>query len=386
MDNKLKSLLLAQQACFLMTFEDLADFYSKNLFYLKDYTIICATNYKNSIDLYSLFTDIEGIKNHLHTPFVNGKINIVNNKILQRLYYKNKVDTGMQFCVSFDTQTISYFNRYYRGNVASLPTNLKTFIQLLYNQNISVDYIPYSMENLLFANKDIDSVYDTIYTFERLYYKENESDEYCHMQTKKVINWYESMRNRNETEFIHLYKSVYISLLKMCHIQLFHTSWLIDKKMETLCEFMNSTISQMLHPELILAYNFFQKGQNYNFFGKIQKGRTDIVNSIKNMAWDLFHLRMLEINCAFKNHDVVNAVIPYFFTYDERLKNISECYALKGIAVNEKTHERTPIYTNINTIIPYIAKYSDEVHIVKRASRRQQIDLCDVINRLENSF
>lgn len=173
MDNKLKSLFLAQQACYLMTFEDLVDFYSNNLYYLKDYTIICATNYKNSIDLHSLFTDIEGIKNHLHTPFVNGKVNIVNNQILQRLYYKNKVDTGMQFCVSFDTQTISYFNRYYRGNVASLPTNLKTFIQLLYNQNISVDYIPYSMENLLFSNKNIDSVYDTIYTFERLYYKEN---------------------------------------------------------------------------------------------------------------------------------------------------------------------------------------------------------------------
>ena len=72
MDTKLKSLLLAQQVCCLSTFEDMVDFYRKNLPYLKDFTIISATDYRNSIDLYSAFADIEGIKNHLHTPFING--------------------------------------------------------------------------------------------------------------------------------------------------------------------------------------------------------------------------------------------------------------------------------------------------------------------------
>lgn len=162
MDTKLKSLLLAQQVCCLLTFEDMVDFYRKNLPYLKDYTIISATNYRNSIDLYSAFAGIEGIKNHLHTPFIDGKVNVVNHQILKRLHWKNKVYTGMQYCVSFDTQTVSYFNRYYRKKDISLPTDISTFVQLLYNQNISVDYIPYSMENLLFSNKDSDSIYDTI--------------------------------------------------------------------------------------------------------------------------------------------------------------------------------------------------------------------------------
>lgn len=386
MDTKLKSLLLAQQVCCLLTFEDMVYFYRKNLPYLKDYTIISATDYRNSIDLYSAFADIEGIKNHLHTPFIDGKVNVVNHQILKRLHWKNKVYTGMQYCVSFDTQTVSYFNRYYRKKDISLPTDISTFVQLLYNQNISVDYIPYSMENLLFSNKDSDSIYDTIYTFERLYYRANKSKSYCDEKTKQILTWYKKMRDKNGSRFTDLYNSVYIALLKMCYIQLTHPSLSVDKKMENICEFMNSTVSQMLYPELILAHNFFQKGQRYNFFGKIQKGRSDIIQSIKNMAWDLFHLRMLEVDCGFKNHNEANAVIPCFFTYDERLKNIRDCYALKGIAINEKTHESTPVYANITQIIPYITKYSNEINVIRRANHRSQINIYNIIETLEKDI
>ena len=134
MDTKLKSLLLAQQVCCLLTFEDMVDFYRKNLPYLKDFTIISATDYRNSIDLYSAFADIEGIKNHLHTPFIDGKVNVVNHQILKRLHWKNKVYTGMQYCVSFDTQTVSYFNRYYRKKSQyNLQFSLEKNVYICYN-------------------------------------------------------------------------------------------------------------------------------------------------------------------------------------------------------------------------------------------------------------
>lgn len=76
---------------------------------------------------------------------------------------------------------------------------------------------------------------------------------------------------------------------------------------------------------------FFNYGTNIKFFGKIQKGRKDIIKNLKNMAWDIFHLQNTFNNLFIipKNADFI---IPFFISYDQRLKDIAPIYKLKSAA------------------------------------------------------
>lgn len=84
-----------------------------NLYYLhrnmlKDWTFIVATNETDNMNLYEGLENISGIKDRMFTPFVNGRVSIINDKILKRCITKNDSRARFFRCVSFDTQTVSY--------------------------------------------------------------------------------------------------------------------------------------------------------------------------------------------------------------------------------------------------------------------------------------
>lgn len=387
MDSQnLDMMMLLQIASDISTFEDLVSFFSFYQDYLNDYTLINATDNSNSINIYSVFSNEKDIENHLSTPFFNGKINIANKRILKRLKWKRRVYTGLEMCVSFDTQTVSYFNRYYRKQLTSLPSDIDKAINLLYKNNVGVDYIPYTMENLMFSSENIKSVHDSIYTFERLYHKDKKSKKKCVKQAEQITQWYTKTRSSNYFEARHLFCHVYAALLKMCYIQLKFPHFSVGKKMDLLCEFMNLQLFTMLQPELILAKQYFQHGQDYYFFGKVQKGRTDVVKIIKNMAWDLFHMRMLEAGCAYKSSKKSDVFVPCFFTYDKRLHQVKECYELKSMAINNKTYQRFTFYAKTDEIVEYIKKYSTAEKLLERNANRSTVNVDKLIKELEKDI
>ena len=151
--KKLLSLLILQEASKYRTLESLTEFYMENLPLLFEYTIINSTEGDNTVDLYAPFTDISKVENQLYTPFTNGKVNIVNENIVRRGILTGDGKTGMQGYVSFDTQVISYFHRYYKAQGNSLPKNIQDVIKLLYEKRIGVEYFAYTVENLFFSTK-----------------------------------------------------------------------------------------------------------------------------------------------------------------------------------------------------------------------------------------
>ena len=97
------------------SFADMFELYLHNLDVLKDWTFIVATTEPDNMDLYAGMEDIEGIKERMFTPFANGRVSIINYKIFKRCWQKNDSRVRMQKCVSFDTQTVSYIERYYKN-------------------------------------------------------------------------------------------------------------------------------------------------------------------------------------------------------------------------------------------------------------------------------
>ncbi len=387
MDNRdLEKMLLLQTASDINTFEDLVSFFILHQEHLNDYTLINATDNSSSIDIYSVFSNEKSAENHLSTPFVDGRINIINKRILRKVLRNKQAQTGLEMCVSFDTQTVSYFNRYYRKQLTSLPKDIDKAINLLYEHNVGVDYIPYTMENLMFSSENIDNVLDSICTFELLYHKNEKNKKKCMKEAKKITKWYKKMRSNNSSEVNRLFYHVYATILKMCYIQLKFPHRSVEKKMELLCEFMHNELCTMLQPELILSKQYFKYGQDYRFFGKVQKGRDDIVKTIKNMSWDLFHMRMLEAGCAYKKSKKSDVFVPCFFTYDKRLQEAKGCYELKSIAINHKTHQRFPFYAQIDEIIEYIEKYSTAEKLLERNAKRGTVNIDKLIEELEKDI
>lgn len=217
--EKIMVMQCLQQMSELDSFQSMTDFFLDNYYYLNEYTIINATDCPQSTDLYSVFDGIERIRDQLYTPFFSGKINAINARIAKRAL---KSGNGKFFsirCISFDTQTVSYLYRYYIKQVNSLPRNIESVLNVIKKRNIDVDYIPYSMENLLFSEEKNEEVWNSIFAFEKLY-DNKASDEQCAKNTDKIINLYKKIKDEGTFEPLRLYPLLYAVLLKMCKSKL----------------------------------------------------------------------------------------------------------------------------------------------------------------------
>lgn len=320
---------------------------------LKEIAIIKATDEEGAVDLYEPFEKIKDIKENLYTPFYNGKVYFFSERTFSTLNSSGISYTCQQRCISFDTQTISYLDRYYKGQEKEIPGNIKSVLELMKFREIGVDHIPYVTENLLLSNKNEESVKDTLLSFEVLFYN-GKRPLRNKMYVRRMLRNLESLRKDFDKKRV--YYSLYRILMKMSYIQFRYSKKSLEEKMTMMCCFMKEEIGLMLFAELIVAKKYFERGQNFKFFGKIQKGRGDLLESLKNMAWDLFHLRFLEYDCVWTTNPYADIFVPYFYTYDKRLLEVRECYMLQALAINKRTRDHFPIYVHQNEIMPYIQK------------------------------
>ncbi|MDD4699078.1 MAG: hypothetical protein PHV07_02320 [Oscillospiraceae bacterium] len=340
-----EQLHMISKICTVDNIEESIKLFIEYMPFLSTVSIIKTNQNEAGIDIYELFKEIPNIKNHLYTPFYNGKVNFINTNTIVRYILTGNALSVNQSCVSFDTQTVSYLKRYLDGKQKELPENISSVLRIMQLNNIGVDYIPYTVENLLYESKEIDVVLETVFSFEKLYYNNKKSDKYCLKSAKKILSFYNSNKTRIFYEFNDLYQKVYVTLLTIISIKLMYQKQSLELKMKRLYDFMQNELRIFLIPEINIAYKYFKLGQNFTFFGKVQKNKKDILKCIKNMSWDLFHLRFLEMECKYINSKKVDMFIPFMFTYDKRLLEIKKFYELNALAVSVETNERFSFYT-----------------------------------------
>ncbi len=337
----IKSLISAMGQ--MTTFADMMTLYSLNRSLLKDWTFIVSTSETDNMDLYSGMNKTEGIKERLFTPFTNGRVSVINDKIYNRCIKQNDSRARIYRCVSFDTQTVSYIERYYRNGSAPYD-GFDSVIHMLKEEFIGIDYIPYTLENLMFDSNNKDSVNQTLLAFEMLCSENRGNEKACKKRVKSILSLYDKINHQVSFFPKNLYNEVYLSLLKMCQIQLKHPKSSLDKKLNKFINFMNTELCRILQPELNLAKLYFSTGNSCGFFGKIQVGNKNIITHLRNMTWDLFHLRFMCYSSTLFDNKKCDASIPYFFTYDKRLQDVRRCYDLQLLATNTKDGSVVPIY------------------------------------------
>lgn len=340
---------LTNQISQLTSFADMFDFYLLNRSVLKDWTFIVSTKEPNNMDLYDGLEKISGIRERLFTPFSNGRVSIINDRILQRCLSNDDSRARTFRCVSFDTQTVSYIERYYKKGTVSYE-GFETVIQLLKSGDLGVDHIPYTIENLMFDLSRKDSVERTLFAYEMLVGENAGNEKVCWEQVRAIVSMYEKEEFEFPFEIKEQYKTIYLSLLKMSQIQLEHQKESVEKKLKIFVEFITTKLYRMMQPEINLAKVYFSKGSNCGFFGKIHKGNKNVLEQLKNMTWDLMHLRFMDYSSMMFDATEGDALIPYFFTYDKRLQDIRECYSLQALAINPHTYSVFPIYVMVEGI------------------------------------
>ena len=164
------------------------------------------------------------------------------------------------------------------------------------------------------------------------------------------------------------YLSYYLSLLVMADIVLNNKGLTLLQKEEKYAEVFHYKVGLISEREANLAKLFFVYGTKVSFFGKIQKGNKNIIKDIKNMAWDVFHINNTIHNICIQSNKMIDFTMPYFITYDRRLKEILPIYKINSAAFVKGTFDKY-IHYQTDLIDPII---KNKYFVLKSFSERME--------------
>lgn len=305
---------------------------------------------------------------------------------------------GMDIELSMDTNVVSYLMQYQEGK--KVPEDFTLCIDYLIEEHLNYDPMHYFYENVRFFGKPKQQItlfsemlsYNILRTLDKKLWKERRvlqstltkealirKTDY-EFQVLQEIQTHEEERNYLEI----IYRSVYLTLLKMVEIQLLHPKWKLEHKMQAFLSFFLEKTGTIPKREFVLAYHYFQKTTAMLFFRKIQKGK-DNLPLLKNMAWDLFHIRMIEkAQHLYVDGSMRIYMIPSFLTFDRGLQEVLLLCPVSRIAydrIRKKTYVVYQAFLDLCQNYPFLQSFTEkEVWLEKKT-----VD-CDMIHSLEISF
>jgi hypothetical protein len=363
--------------------------YLGNYYQMQDYTITFVDN-KHGKDNYARMLKIFNIDSKfLFSPFSSNKLYTLNSKFAENQFSKLKYF----YDISLDTSVVSYIGRYQDKKIIDGPT--KEIVKKLGKHRYyasTVNFSPYINENCLFSKVITSTQSDTIYNF---FYYLNKFHYRFHFQakfkskqstTKLLKNQAMLSESPIEDRLRHQYKIMHSILLIICS-QVFKTGT-IKQKILMILDFMANEIKAVDLCLLEIAAVYFEKKQNLAFFGKIQKGNKEILTDIKNLTWDVFHLRHQEFLLGVEPVKGIDVNLVLFCTLDKRLIELKDIIKLKAIAYNKKTLNHYPFYDfeNVKKMLTQDEMYNYfqiDKHI-DRVSSKVTIDYDRLIADLEN--
>lgn len=334
-------------------FEKAIQIYSENLNLLQEYYFIFS--HSKGINYLKTFQDLklEGID--INYFFKSETLVCLNKEWFVANMFGRNYNLKIEAVISLDTQIQSYLYRRYINKHNTIPKNIAEILKLIKDRKWSVECLAYTLENSLFNLDYLDSktYKDNAFAFETYFFdRKSKAKRYAKRITelnKNILktSYFDSLRRQ--------YKLIYLNLLVMANIGLNYKNLNLSQKELRLVDYFHTAIGIVSEREICLAKLFFIYGTKIKFFGKIQSGRNDIIKSLKNMAWDIFHIHNTINNFTIQSDRKVDFTIPYFITYDERLKDIVPIYKIKSIAFikNGTTKHINYVTDIIDPVIKY---------------------------------
>lgn len=295
----------------------------------------------------------------IRSLFNSDKVLVLDKETLHEMT-RGKATFQVDYSISLDTQALSYLEPYAKNNTSKLPNDFKDIFECIARDDVFVDPMPYIHENYsnLSDYKSVEAVFNKIKAYEVLRTIDksalrNESivkscrteSELLKLAQEQVARMFSDLSVPGFIKQISAsFNYQYACLLKMIVIQLANPKRAAYKKLFEYLDFCHKEVSVIGLRELVIASEFFERGQDFLFFGKVQKNKKDILKIIKGMAWDLYHVRQLEKMVTIRPNNSARYYFPSLLTCDKRLVEVIGLYPLKCCAYVEGDYEPMPFF------------------------------------------
>lgn len=306
----------------------------------------------------------------------------------------------IDYSISLDTNAMSYLVPHMAGKRGGpIPADFQEVFEFIIRPEVNIDPLPYFIENLTNLNKQesVEKIFENLKVYEILRTIDAEwlrsegevrsalSDhELSTIAQRKISQMYLDVRNDAVMEGVNFnHQYMYACLVKMATIELKSPSASLGKKMAAFMEFCHSTLAAMSGRETAVARAYFTNGQKLAFFGKIQKkSKKDILALLSNMAWDMWHVRQMELTMTFSPERKARYFFPAILTFDHKFIEIMDLYPLKACAFKIGSFHPLPFYdgdpfrliaTDDEDGQSAIAKYFSDDAIAARGVARPKI-------------
>ncbi len=282
--------------------------------------------------------------------FSSGSVLVLDRDTLKEMK-KGRATYLLDYSISLDTQALSYLAPYLAGNCSRLPKDFKEIFSFISREDVNVDPIPYILENLRNisdlnkAERIFEKIkaYEVLRTIDADALKKHGSikSKLCDAEIIKksqehVSRMYRDLSDQQVVDGVMFkFNFSYWNLLAMISIQLSNQKRSIEEKLIALIELSDSKLATLGFREITVAKSYFERGQQLTFFGKVQKGKKDLFDIVRGMAWDMWHIRQMEQNLTIRPAREARYFFPSFLTCDKRLVEIIDLYPLKACAYNE---------------------------------------------------
>ncbi|HVI90888.1 MAG TPA: hypothetical protein VM659_21500 [Dongiaceae bacterium] len=310
--------------------------------------------------------------------------------------------------IALDTQALSYLEPYLLGR--SVPSDFQEVFEFIARDDVNVDPLPYLFENyqnledIAAANRVFDKLkaYEILRTLDKDRLNQHGEVRSTLTEYELIARTQQLMSKRYmayENDIVSSALKVrhqlfYAYLLKMASLQIGSPSISVKQKTRSFLEFCDSDLAAIPGREAIIGRAYFSRGQNLSFFGKVQKGRSNILNQLKNMAWDLLHVRHMEQTMALTPVPGARYFFPAFLTFDKRLIQIMDLYPLRAIAFRIDGSDTLPFFdgdwfdliaSDATDKVEIVERYYSPEAIGARAARRETSEsrLPDIVSGLE---
>ena len=296
-----------------------------------------------------------GYENEFKSLFDNNNLTFINKYIADSKKSNITPKFILDYSISMDTQFVSYIEKYFQNKRFEDEIKFEEILYKLIDNNINVDYIPYLIENMS-KGTPIEGVRQNLKEVIRFFCLDKNSS--LLIKNMKVSNEQDflkkynsisnSLNNNNSkilyNNFNYMHKSLYLILLNIVYINKKENTFI--QKIDKLLSFMHYDMNAIFARELIIASKFYELDDKVIFFGKVREINKKTIPRLKNMAWDLALIRMLEYSFKLRPNLNTEFYISYFLTFDKGLSQINDFFPLKTIFTLEKD--------NFFQTIPYI--------------------------------
>jgi len=261
-------------------------------------------------------------------------------------------DYAYDYSISLDTSAVSVLKPFLDGR-KGVPEDIAEVIEFLTSNHASFDPLPYAFEN--FANLDrgiptAERMYEKALGYETLasadldYLKQTgtlrtrlDPDSLARRAARMISTMYDGNAAPGFVdEMSRLRRAMYALLLKMAVIQIRDPRRSLKQKLGAFLSFCDQDLATMHLRELVIAKEYFERGQGLGFFSRVHKnynGEKSLFEVLENMAWDIYHLRHLELTMGISRSSDAKYFFSALLTFDKHLIELLDLCSLRAIAL-----------------------------------------------------